>query len=49
MENKKENQKKDKQSLKEHAINKKGNLSDGEEIVPQVEQRRDIRQPRDNA
>ncbi|WP_169514422.1 hypothetical protein [Gelidibacter mesophilus] len=52
MDKKKENQdieKTDKQSLKDHAINKKGDVSDGNKINPQVEQRKDIHQPRDNA
>lgn len=49
MKNDKENQQKDKQSKKDHAINEKGDVSDGNKINPQVEQRKDIHQPRDNA
>lgn len=45
----KQDQNKEKQSKKDHAINEKGNVSDGNEINPQVEQRKDIHQPRDNA
>lgn len=49
MSNTKEDQKKNKQSLKEQAINKKGNLSDGKKINTQEEQQKDSHQPRDNA
>ncbi|WP_190246224.1 hypothetical protein [Gelidibacter gilvus] len=49
MRNDKEDQKKDKQSKKDHAINEKGDISDGNEINPQVEKRKDTHQPRDNA
>lgn len=46
--NKKE-QKQNKQSLKEQAINIKGKASDGKEINPQVKQKQEKHQPRDNA
>lgn len=49
MKNDKEDQRKDKQSKEDHAINEKGNVSDGKEINPQVEQRKENHQPRDNA
>ena len=49
MKKNKQDQNKEKQSKKDHAINEKGNVSDGNEINPQVEQRKDIHQPRDNA
>lgn len=39
----------EKQGLKENAINIKQNESDGKEINPQVKQKRDIHQPRNNA
>ena len=38
-----------KQSLKEQAINKKGNLSDGAQINQQVKQKKENHEPRDNA
>lgn len=49
MKNDKEDQKKDKQSKKDHAINIKGDVSDGNETSPQVEQKKDTHQPRDKA
>tara|TARA_R110002049_G_scaffold169818_2_gene336382 strand:+ start:338 stop:490 length:153 start_codon:yes stop_codon:yes gene_type:complete len=36
-------------NIEESAINHKANKSDGKEINPQVEQRREQHQPRDNA
>ena len=36
-------------SKKDSAIDKKANISDGQEINHQVEQRREQHQPRDNA
>lgn len=39
----------DRQSKKEHAINIKEKASDGKEINPQVKQKQEKHQPRDNA
>lgn len=39
----------DKQEKKESAINKKGTPSDGAQINPQVQDKREKHQPRDNA
>ena len=49
MKNENKDQEKEKQSKKDHAINEKGDVSDGNKINPQVEKRKDIHQPRDNA
>ncbi|MCK0124311.1 hypothetical protein MWU76_07845 [Gelidibacter sp. F2691] len=44
-----ETQSQDKQSLKNQAINSKEKASDGKEINPQVKQKQEKHQPRDNA
>ncbi|WP_339700934.1 hypothetical protein [uncultured Marixanthomonas sp.] len=50
MENdKKNNSEKQKQSIEEQAINKKGQEADGKEINHQVKQRKEQHQPRDTA
>ncbi|MEO6347187.1 MAG: hypothetical protein ABIO60_04675 [Aquaticitalea sp.] len=49
MKTNKKNQKEDKQSTKEQAINMKEKTSDGKEINPQVKQKQEKHQPRDNA
>ncbi len=46
---KKNNSKKQKQSIEEQAINKKGQEVDGKEINQQVKQRKEQHQPRDTA
>tara|TARA_R100001369_G_C3323373_1_gene169299 strand:- start:875 stop:1033 length:159 start_codon:yes stop_codon:yes gene_type:complete len=46
---KKNNSEKQKQSIEEQAINKKGQEADGKEINHQVKQRKEQHQPRDTA
>lgn len=49
MKTNKETESQDKQSLKNQAINIKEKASDGKEINPQVKQKQEKHQPRDNA
>ncbi len=42
-------QENEKKGMKENAINKKQNQSDGKEINPQEKQKQEKHQPRDNA
>ncbi|TDU39675.1 hypothetical protein BXY82_1705 [Gelidibacter sediminis] len=49
MKTNKDTRSQDKQSLKDQAINIKEKASDGKKINPQVEQKQEKHQPRDNA
>ncbi|UZO80873.1 hypothetical protein NBT05_18280 [Aquimarina sp. ERC-38] len=49
LENKIPGQEDQNQSIKDSAIDKKGNTADGQEINYQNKQRQEIHQPRDNA